>query len=43
MKGLTEEGESILEETEDGSTTRDAGIIMAAQKVELYEIATYGW
>ena len=42
MEGLTKEGESVLEETEDGSMTRDAGIIMAAQKVEHYEIATYG-
>ena len=42
MEGLTKEGESIVEETEEGSMTRDAGIIFAAQKVEHYEIATYG-
>ena len=42
MEGLTKEGDSIVEETEDGSNTRDVGIIMAAQKVEHYEIATYG-
>jgi ferritin-like metal-binding protein YciE len=42
MEGLIKEGESIVEETEKGSMTRDAGIIMAAQKVEHYEIATYG-
>ncbi|RYG41082.1 MAG: ferritin-like domain-containing protein [Chitinophagaceae bacterium] len=42
MEGLIKEGESIMEETEDGSMTRDVGIIMAAQKVEHYEIATYG-
>jgi len=42
MEGLVKEGESILEETERGSMTRDAGIIAAAQKVEHYEIATYG-
>ena len=42
MEGLTKEGESIVEETEEGSMTRDAGIILAAQKVEHYEIATYG-
>jgi len=42
MEGLIKEGESIIEETEQGSMTRDAGIIMAAQKVEHYEIATYG-
>jgi ferritin-like metal-binding protein YciE len=42
MEGLIKEGESIVEETEAGSMTRDAGVIMAAQKVEHYEIATYG-
>lgn len=42
MEGLVKEGESIVEETEDGSMARDAGIIMAAQKVEHYEISAYG-
>ena len=42
MEGLTKEGDSIVEETETGSMTRDVGIIIAAQKVEHYEIATYG-
>lgn len=42
MEGLVKEGESIIEETEEGSLTRDVGIIAAAQKVEHYEIATYG-
>ena len=42
MEGLIKEGDSIVEETEEGSMTRDVGIIMAAQKVEHYEIATYG-
>lgn len=42
MEGLIKEGESIVEETEDGSMTRDVGIIMASQKIEHYEIATYG-
>lgn len=41
MKGLLDEGKSIIEETEPGAV-RDAGIIAAAQKVEHYEIATYG-
>ncbi len=41
MQGLLDEGNSIIEETEPG-TVRDAGIIAAAQKVEHYEIATYG-
>lgn len=42
MNGITKEGESIIEDTEDGTATRDAGLIMAGQKVEHYEIATYG-
>ena len=42
MEGLLKEGESIMEETEDGTLTRDVGIIAAAQKVEHYEIASYG-
>ncbi|WP_126973207.1 YciE/YciF ferroxidase family protein [Gynurincola endophyticus] len=41
MQGLLDEGKEIMEETEPGSV-RDAGIIAAAQKVEHYEIATYG-
>ena len=41
MAGLLEEGKGIMEETEPGAV-RDAGIIAAAQKVEHYEIATYG-
>jgi ferritin-like metal-binding protein YciE len=42
MAGITKEGDDIVSETEDGSVTRDVGIILAAQKVEHYEIATYG-
>ena len=42
MAGLTKEGDSIIEDTEKGTLTRDVGLIMAAQKVEHYEIATYG-
>ncbi|RVU01334.1 ferritin-like domain-containing protein [Mucilaginibacter limnophilus] len=42
MAGLIKEGEEIMSETEDGSITRDVGIIAAAQKVEHYEIASYG-
>jgi len=42
MEGLTKEAESIIEDTEDGSMTRDVALIIAAQKVEHYEIATYG-
>jgi len=42
MEGITKEGEGIIEETEDGTSTRDVGLILAGQKVEHYEIATYG-
>ena len=42
MQGLLKEAASIVEENDEGSMTRDAAIIMAAQKVEHYEIATYG-
>lgn len=41
MAGLIKEGEEIMQDTEKGPQ-RDAGIIAAAQKVEHYEIATYG-
>lgn len=41
MEGLIKEGESILEDTEPGPV-RDAGIISASQKIEHYEIASYG-
>ena len=42
MSGLVMECESIIEETKDDTLTRDVALIMAAQKVEHYEIATYG-
>lgn len=41
MAGLIKEGEEIMKDTEKGPQ-RDAGIISAAQKVEHYEIASYG-
>ena len=41
MEGLIKEAEDIMENTEEGMV-RDAGIILAGQKVEHYEIATYG-
>jgi ferritin-like metal-binding protein YciE len=41
MKGLIEEGSEILDE-EGEESVLDAGIIVAAQKVEHYEIAGYG-
>lgn len=42
IEGIAKEGESIIEETEEGTATRDVGLILAAQKVEHYEISTYG-
>lgn len=42
MEGLEKEAETVIEETEEGSLTRDVGLIISAQKVEHYEIATYG-
>jgi ferritin-like metal-binding protein YciE len=42
MEGLGKEGEHIVESTEAGTATRDVGIILASQKIEHYEIASYG-
>jgi len=42
MAGLLEEADGIISDTEAGTLIRDAGLILAAQKVEHYEIATYG-
>ena len=42
MDGLVEEASDIMDETEKGTYTRDAALITAAQKVEHYEIASYG-
>lgn len=42
IEGIIKEGEGIIEETEQGTATRDVGLILAGQKVEHYEIATYG-
>ena len=42
MEGLIKEGESVIQDTEAGSATRDVGLIVSAQKVEHYEIAAYG-
>ena len=42
MDGLLKEGRHLIDDTEDGTATRDAALILAAQKVEHYEIATYG-
>ncbi|CAH0190881.1 ferritin-like domain-containing protein [Chryseobacterium sp. Bi04] len=42
IKGIIKEGEETIKSTKEGSMTRDAALIIAAQKVEHYEIATYG-
>lgn len=41
MEGLIKEAEELMEDSEEGMM-RDAAIISAAQKVEHYEIASYG-
>lgn len=41
MKGVIEEGSSMLSETDEGDV-RDAALISAAQRVEHYEMAAYG-
>jgi len=42
LQGLFNEGWQLIDETEDGSALRDVALIVAAQKVEHYEIACYG-
>ncbi|RYG52711.1 MAG: DUF892 family protein [Chitinophagaceae bacterium] len=42
IEGLSKEAEQIISDTKKGSATRDAALIIAAQKVEHYEIAAYG-
>jgi ferritin-like metal-binding protein YciE len=41
IEGLLEEGEHLIKDSSEGPT-RDAALIAAAQKVEHYEIASYG-
>jgi len=41
MEGLIEEGQEVIEEMDKGPVL-DAALIAAAQKVEHYEIASYG-
>jgi ferritin-like metal-binding protein YciE len=41
MQGLIEEGDTVVGETSQ-DPVRDAGLIASAQKVEHYEMATYG-
>lgn len=42
VDGLIEDAKRMIADTETGSLTRDAGLIISAQKVEHYEIAIYG-
>ncbi|WP_143960508.1 YciE/YciF ferroxidase family protein [Litoribacter populi] len=42
MEGLIEEGNEIVSDTKADTMVRDAGIIIASQKIEHYEIASYG-
>jgi ferritin-like metal-binding protein YciE len=42
MDGLVKEAQQVIEDTDEETATRDVALIMAAQKVEHYEIATYG-
>ncbi len=42
MEGLLKETDSVIEETEQDSFVRNAALILCAQKIEHYEIATYG-
>ncbi len=42
MEGLLNEATELLEDTEKGTEVRDVAIISAAQKVEHYEMASYG-
>lgn len=42
LDGLIEESEEMMSETEDDTLTRDVALIVSGQKIEHYEIATYG-
>jgi ferritin-like metal-binding protein YciE len=42
MEGLVKEAQGLMDELPKGTMVRDAGLIIAAQKVEHYEIAAYG-
>lgn len=42
LQGLFDEGWQVIDETEAGTNQRDVALIIAAQKVEHYEIASYG-
>lgn len=42
MAGITEAGEMTISDTPEGTATRDVALVLAAQKAEHHEIATYG-
>ena len=42
MDGLVKESQNVIEEMPKGTSARDAGLIISAQKIEHYEIASYG-
>ncbi|SEW13505.1 Ferritin-like metal-binding protein YciE [Chitinophaga sp. YR573] len=42
MSGLIAEGQEVVDDTEEDSAVRDAGIIICSQKIEHYEISAYG-
>lgn len=42
MAGIVAEAEEVIADTEKDTYTRDAALILASQKAEHYEIASYG-
>lgn len=42
MAGLIADSEIIIDDTKKGTLVRDSGLIIAAQKVEHHEVASYG-
>lgn len=42
MEGLIAEGQEVVADTDEDTAVRDAGIIIASQKIEHYEISAYG-
>jgi len=42
MAGIISEAEDLIDDTDSGTSQRDVALILAAQKAEHYEIASYG-
>jgi len=42
LLGIGREAETVIGTTDKGTATRDAGLIVAVQKLEHYEISSYG-